>query len=246
MLHLIDAALEAFLRATVPLSAQDVDVSFEAPDREWSAKLTRPTVSVFLWDIRRSNAQRSRPASRRSRSTGGSCDGCRCPASSCATSSPPGRPTTVTSGPCSPARCARSSPTRRSPRRTCPTSLQGMPPLRLLMDRANDEQPDFGTTLDGQLRPGIGLTVVAAGRHRACTRRPGRPVEVLELSTLRTDTGGRSTFAVRRVAGEVADPAAVGAEVVSPRGRGPGERGRTLRDRGGGRRRARDRHASHR
>ena len=39
MLHLIDAALEAFLRATVPLSAQDVDVSFEAPDREWSAKL---------------------------------------------------------------------------------------------------------------------------------------------------------------------------------------------------------------
>ena len=46
----------------------------------------------------------------------------------------------------------------------------------------------------------------------------GPPVEVIELSTLRTDTGGRSTFAVRRVAGEVTDPAAVGVSVVSPRG----------------------------
>ena len=54
MLDLIDATLEAFFRATVPLSAQDVDVSFEPPDRDWSAKLTRPTVNLFLWDIRRS------------------------------------------------------------------------------------------------------------------------------------------------------------------------------------------------
>ena len=54
MLDLIDQTLEAFFRATVPLSAQDVDVSFEAPDREWSAKLNRPTVNLFLWDIRRS------------------------------------------------------------------------------------------------------------------------------------------------------------------------------------------------
>ena len=71
MLHLIDAALEAFLRATVPLSAQDVDVSFEPPDRDWSAKLTRPTVNVFLWDIRRST-ERARPASRRSSATASS------------------------------------------------------------------------------------------------------------------------------------------------------------------------------
>jgi hypothetical protein len=53
-LELIDEGLEAFFRATVPLSATDVDVSFEAPDKEWSAKLTRPTVNLFLWDIRRS------------------------------------------------------------------------------------------------------------------------------------------------------------------------------------------------
>ncbi len=54
MLDLIDESLEAFFRATVPLDATDVDVSFEPPEREWSAKLNRPTVNAFLWDIRRS------------------------------------------------------------------------------------------------------------------------------------------------------------------------------------------------
>jgi hypothetical protein len=34
-------------------------VAFEAPDKEWSAKLTRPTVNLFLWDIRRSVNSRS-------------------------------------------------------------------------------------------------------------------------------------------------------------------------------------------
>lgn len=54
MLELIDGGLESMLRATVPLNANDVDVSFEAPDREWSSKLSRPTVNCFLWDLRRS------------------------------------------------------------------------------------------------------------------------------------------------------------------------------------------------
>lgn len=59
MLEVIDEGLESFFRATVPLGATDVDVSFEAPDREWSAKLTRPTINIFLWDIRRSMNARS-------------------------------------------------------------------------------------------------------------------------------------------------------------------------------------------
>ncbi len=54
VLTLIDESLESFLRATVPLSAVDIDVSFVPPDDEWGAKLTRPTVSVHLWDVRRS------------------------------------------------------------------------------------------------------------------------------------------------------------------------------------------------
>lgn len=57
MLTLIDETLEAFLRATVPLSAVDIDVSFEPPTQEWAAKLSRPTVNVYLWDIRRSTSR---------------------------------------------------------------------------------------------------------------------------------------------------------------------------------------------
>jgi hypothetical protein len=59
VLDLVDECLELFLRASVPLKATDIDVSFEAPDREWAAKLTRPTINLFLWDIRRS-AERSK------------------------------------------------------------------------------------------------------------------------------------------------------------------------------------------
>ena len=53
MLHLLDETLEAFLRAVVPLPARDVDIAFAAPDGEWSAALSsRPTVDLYLWDVR--------------------------------------------------------------------------------------------------------------------------------------------------------------------------------------------------
>lgn len=54
MFAAIDESFEAFLRAVAPLSAVDVDVSFEAPASDWSGKLTRPTVNLFLADVRRS------------------------------------------------------------------------------------------------------------------------------------------------------------------------------------------------
>jgi hypothetical protein len=216
VLHLIDAALESFLRATVPLGAQEVDVSFEAPDRDWSAKLTRPTVSIFLWDIRRSNRGekagleelevdgrlvRRRPLPRielRYIVT--------------AWTSDHGDERALLAG------AMRAVLAHGEvPETYLPDALQGMPPVRLLMDRTNDDQPDFGTTLDGQLRPGIGITVIAPVETDVYTP-AGPPVEVLELATGRTDGGARSSFAVRRVAGEVSDPDAVGADVTSPRG----------------------------
>lgn len=53
MLHLLDESLETFLRAVVPLPAREVDIAFAAPDGEWSAALSsRPTVDLYLWDIR--------------------------------------------------------------------------------------------------------------------------------------------------------------------------------------------------
>jgi hypothetical protein len=57
MLAAVDESLESYLRAAVPLSAVDIDVSFEPPDEEWAAKLTRPTVNLHLWDVKRSSTR---------------------------------------------------------------------------------------------------------------------------------------------------------------------------------------------
>jgi len=58
MLHLLDESLEAFLRATVPLPQRDVDVAFAAPDGDWAAGVSRPTVDLYLWDVRPNLAER--------------------------------------------------------------------------------------------------------------------------------------------------------------------------------------------
>ena len=52
MIQILDESLEAFLRAAVPLPEQDVDLAFEAPDRDWATRITRPTVNLYLWDVR--------------------------------------------------------------------------------------------------------------------------------------------------------------------------------------------------
>jgi hypothetical protein len=58
MLHLLDESLAAFLRATVPLPTRDVDIVFDAPDGEWAAGVSRPTVDLYLWDVRPNLAER--------------------------------------------------------------------------------------------------------------------------------------------------------------------------------------------
>jgi len=55
VLQLLDESLEAFLRAVVPLDPAEVAVSFETPDRTWSAGITQPTVNLFLCDIARAS-----------------------------------------------------------------------------------------------------------------------------------------------------------------------------------------------
>jgi len=50
VLHLVDDALAGFLRGEVPLR-DEVDVSFATPDRSWGSSITRPTVNLFLWEV---------------------------------------------------------------------------------------------------------------------------------------------------------------------------------------------------
>jgi hypothetical protein len=51
MLHLLDDAIAAFLRAELGSAATGLDIAFAAPDREWSAGLSRPTVNCYLWSV---------------------------------------------------------------------------------------------------------------------------------------------------------------------------------------------------
>lgn len=49
----VDDALELLLRRELPkVGFDDVAVAFDAPSRDWSAQLTRPTLNLFLYDVR--------------------------------------------------------------------------------------------------------------------------------------------------------------------------------------------------
>jgi hypothetical protein len=48
----LDETIRQLLIQHVPLNLTEVDVSFDAPDREWSGRLSRPTINCFLYDVR--------------------------------------------------------------------------------------------------------------------------------------------------------------------------------------------------
>ncbi|CAA9528735.1 MAG: hypothetical protein AVDCRST_MAG73-731 [uncultured Thermomicrobiales bacterium] len=52
MLNDLDETLKALLRERGGLAADEIDIAFEAPDREWSARVGKPTVNCYLYDIR--------------------------------------------------------------------------------------------------------------------------------------------------------------------------------------------------
>jgi hypothetical protein len=58
VLQLLDEAFEAYLRDVVPLQTRDVDVVFNAPDRDWAATISRPTINLYLWDVRPNDRER--------------------------------------------------------------------------------------------------------------------------------------------------------------------------------------------
>jgi hypothetical protein len=48
----LDETIRQLLIKQVPLDLSEVDISFEAPDRDWSGRLSRPTINCFLYDVR--------------------------------------------------------------------------------------------------------------------------------------------------------------------------------------------------
>ena len=52
MLADLDESIKQLLREELPIKNGEIDIKFEQPKREWSAKLTKPTVNFFLYDLR--------------------------------------------------------------------------------------------------------------------------------------------------------------------------------------------------
>lgn len=59
MIDLLDDALREFLIKELPVRDNEIDISFDQPKREWSARLSRPTVNVYLRDIRENTKLRA-------------------------------------------------------------------------------------------------------------------------------------------------------------------------------------------
>ena len=52
----IDEALRRLLIEEIPVRNNEIEIAFDQPRREWSARLNRPTLNIFLHDVRE-NAQ---------------------------------------------------------------------------------------------------------------------------------------------------------------------------------------------
>ena len=54
----LDRTIEKLLIDEIPITNGEIDVKFEQPKREWSARLSRPTINLFLYDVRENNVLR--------------------------------------------------------------------------------------------------------------------------------------------------------------------------------------------
>jgi hypothetical protein len=52
MIDEIDEALRKLLIRELPVKNGEVEITFDHPNREWSARLSRPTLNLFLYDLR--------------------------------------------------------------------------------------------------------------------------------------------------------------------------------------------------
>jgi hypothetical protein len=59
MIDGFDDAMREFLIREMPVQDNEIDIDFEMPKREWSARLSRPTLNMFLRDIRENSKLRS-------------------------------------------------------------------------------------------------------------------------------------------------------------------------------------------
>ena len=54
----LDESIKQLLIAEIPVENSEIEIAFDQPTREWSAKLAKPTVNFFLYDVRENVALR--------------------------------------------------------------------------------------------------------------------------------------------------------------------------------------------
>jgi hypothetical protein len=59
MIDDLDDALRDLLIRDMPIANNEVDIAFNQPTREWSSRLSRPTLNLFMHDIRENNKLRT-------------------------------------------------------------------------------------------------------------------------------------------------------------------------------------------
>jgi hypothetical protein len=211
----VDECLERFLRSAVPLSARDVDVAFEAPDRAWSGKLNnRPTINLFLWDIRRSVVQ-ARAGMETYVVNGQTRQRLALPrvelrylVTTWTSEHADGR---ALMGGLLRTFLAHSE----IPSQFVVDALRGLSPLSLSLSRS-DDVIDVVRALDGQLKPALDITVTT-DVDTQLDRPAAQPVDEIGIRVADTTMPGRESR-TRRVAGQVTLPAAVGRRVTTPHG----------------------------
>ncbi len=52
MIEALDETIKQLLIEKMPLNLAEVDVSFDVPNREWSGAISKPTINIYLHDIR--------------------------------------------------------------------------------------------------------------------------------------------------------------------------------------------------
>jgi len=52
MIEALDETIKQLLIQKTPLNPAEVDISFDVPNREWSGAISKPTINVYLHDIR--------------------------------------------------------------------------------------------------------------------------------------------------------------------------------------------------
>lgn len=59
MIQDLDDTIKELLIQKVPVDTATVDISFEMPSKEWAAGVTKPTINIFLYDVRENHELRS-------------------------------------------------------------------------------------------------------------------------------------------------------------------------------------------